>query len=65
MTKVETRYGITAEELHARIIDSMRFFGEHMSFRIGDILDRHDQHPLEQTINSVMWRIHLDSKKKE
>ena len=52
------RYGITAKELHEMVIDDLRHFCNHMSWTDAlPILDRHEQHDLEQTIRGVIMSI--------
>lgn len=47
-------YGITADELHANVIDDLRAFARHHGFDISRI-GSGDERPLEQTIRIVMW----------
>lgn len=58
MIEVKTRYGITAEELHKRIVESILHHSKHFSMGLEDILERHDKHPLEQIINSCLYRLY-------
>jgi len=52
------RYGITANELHQRVIEAMRSLCERMDWPVQDILCSHDHRALEQTIVMVLCAIH-------
>jgi hypothetical protein len=62
MDGCKTVYNITANELHTEIVRTLREFGRHMDYDIDSILDKHDQHPLEQTITSVMMKVEVVSR---
>lgn len=60
MIEVKTIYSISAEELHKEIIEDMLRASKHFNLGLEDILERHDKHPLEQTIASCLVRLHLN-----
>lgn len=60
MIEVTTLYNISAEELHKRIVEDMLGVSKHFNMGLEDILERHNKHPLEQTIASCLVRLHLN-----
>ena len=54
-------YGLTADKLHEYIIDSLRYWCNNMSIDITDILERHQERPLEQTICKILMATYLQS----
>lgn len=51
------RYGITATELHAQLIDSLKQYARHMGDDASIHLDNHEKHGLDQTILGYIEQI--------
>ncbi len=63
MVEVRTGYNISAEQLHKEIIEDMLGVSKHFNMDLEDILNKHNNCPLEQTIASCLVRLHLEKGK--